>query len=93
MFVKVGGKRRVSDVFVLSGNEWVPIDAAKTYTVASHNYMLLNSGDGHTMFKDSPVLVDSAMSDYQVLMTYMSEFLGGVVGSEYAAPQGRITIE
>lgn len=44
------------------------------------------------MFKGSKVLQDEVMVDNQVLINYIQNNLKGVVGSEYAAPQGRITI-
>ena len=87
-FVEVSGERRVKDVKV--GGE--DIDPAKTYTLASHNYMLKSGGDGTCMFQDCPVLIDESMLDNQVLINYITGTLGGVVGEEYAAPygQGRI---
>ena len=90
MFVEVSGDRRVKDVFV--GDE--PIDPNKTYTLASHDYMLKNMGDGYSMFADNKVLQDCVMLDNQVLMTYIIDVLGGNVGEDYKDPyvQGRITI-
>lgn len=90
-FVKVDGAYRVSDIMV--GGQ--PLDVSKTYTLASHNYMLKDAGDGYTMFgtKNVKVLQDEVMIDNQVLINYIVEKLGGVVGAEYAAPQGRITIK
>lgn len=93
MFVKINGERRVKDVFVLKGNKWIPLDAKKNYKVASHNYMLLNCGDGYTMFKDNKRLIDSSMSDYQVLMTYLSDVLKGQTGNLYSTTEGRILIK
>lgn len=71
-----------------------PIDPEKTYTLASHNYMLLNNGDGYTMFDGAPLLQDSVMLDNQVLINYITENLGGVIGEEYVdlTGQGRIVI-
>ncbi|MBO5517044.1 MAG: 5'-nucleotidase C-terminal domain-containing protein [Firmicutes bacterium] len=89
-FVKIEGQRRVSDVMV--GGE--PIDPAKTYKLASHNYMLKLAGDGYTMFgKDKVnILRDEIMVDNQVLISYIVDTLDGTVGEEYAEPQGRINI-
>ena len=49
-------------------------------------------GDGYTMFADNTILQDEVMIDNQVLINYIVEVLGGVVGEEYAEPygQGRI---
>ena len=89
-FVEVAGERRVKDVMV--GGE--PIDPAKTYVLASHNYMLKNGGDGFCMFQDDTVILDCVMIDNQVLINYIVEKLGGVVGEEYSDVygQGRITV-
>lgn len=95
-FVEVSGARRVKDVTVLNKTtgEYEPIDPEKTYTLASHNYMLKSAGDGFTMFKDNKILQDEVMIDNQVLITYLEEKLGGTVGDEYKDPfgEGRITI-
>ncbi|MCR5217741.1 bifunctional UDP-sugar hydrolase/5'-nucleotidase [Treponema sp.] len=93
MFVKVKGERRVKDVYVFKDDKWVPLNAKKTYTVASHNYMILNYGDGYTMFKDNKRLIDRSMSDYQVLMTYLVDVLKGKPSAQYSESQGRITIK
>lgn len=89
MFVGVEGDRRVSNVLV--GGE--PIDPEKTYTVASHNYLLHNGGDGYTIFQNCTFTQESVMLDNQVLLTYITEGLNGVVGEQYANPygEGRIT--
>ena len=95
MFVEVSGDRRVKDVQVLQEDgTYAPIDPNKTYTVACHNYLLKDKGDGYTMFADNTFLSEDTMLDNQVLITYIVEKLGGTVGSEYLEPygQGRITI-
>ena len=90
MFVSVEGERRVKDVMI--GGE--PLDPEKVYTLSCHNYELKSMGDGYTMFADNSFLMDSVMLDNQVLINYIVDCLGGVVGEEYADPygQGRITI-
>ena len=89
-FVRVDGAYRVKDVMV--GGE--PLDLEKTYVVASHDYMLLSGGDGMTMFDGAEVVKDRVMPDSEVLIQYIRDYLGGVVGQEYADlyGQGRITI-
>ncbi len=91
LFVEVAGERRVKDVMVEENGEWVAIDPEKTYTLACHNYKLQDMGDGYTMFADNVFILDKTMIDNQVLITYIRDALGGVIGEEYAAPQGRIT--
>lgn len=87
-FVKVAGKYRVFDVKV-NGET---LDLARTYTLASHNYMLKNGGDGFVMFKNNKILQDEVMIDNQVLINYIQNNLKGVVDSSYAQAQGRINI-
>ena len=88
MFVGVEGEYRVKNVKV--GGEDLVLD--KIYTVASHNYMLKNGGDGFNMFMGCKLLQDEVMIDNQVLINYITGTLGGVVGEAYAEPygQGRI---
>ena len=90
MFAGLSGERRVRNVLV--GGE--PIDPERTYTLAGHDYMLLEIGDGYTMFRDAPLLLDRVKLDNQVLIDYIVETLGGEIGAEYADPcgQGRIVI-
>ena len=93
MFVSVEGERRVKDLEVLQADgTYAPIDPEKIYTVACHNYLLKDMGDGYTMFADNNLLRDSVMIDNQVLINYIVDVLNGTVGSEYADPygQGRI---
>lgn len=89
-FISVDGEYRVKNVMV-NGE---PLDLAKTYTLASHNYMLLSCGDGMTMFKDCNVVAREIMVDNQMLIEYITDNLGGTVGEEYSDPKGsgRITI-
>ncbi len=90
LFVRVDGERRVRNVLV--GGD--PIDPEKTYTLAGNNYMLLENGDGYTMFDGAPLLADCVKLDNQLLIDYITESLGGVIGPEYSDPygQGRIRI-
>ena len=84
LFTGVTGEYRVKNVKV--GGEDLVLD--KTYTLASHNYMLKNAGDGFTMFQNDPILQDEVMIDNQVLINYITGTLGGVVGEQYANPYG-----
>jgi 2',3'-cyclic-nucleotide 2'-phosphodiesterase (5'-nucleotidase family) len=90
-FLKVNGAYRVTDIIVGGA----PLDVNKTYTVASHNYMLKSGGDGLTMFKGSKVIRDEVITDVDLLSSYIRNQLGGNVGNDYANPlgQGRISIK
>ena len=82
---------RVTDVEVEKDGEWVAIDPEAEYVLASHNYMLLDGGDGTTMFQEDEVVLDSGLEDYLVLVNYILKLEGDL--SDYAEPQGRITIK
>ena len=90
LFAGIEGERRVKNVLV-NGE---PIDPEATYTLASHDYMLLNQGDGYSMFAGATVLQDRVKLDNQVLIDYIIDTLGGSVGEEYDNPygEGRIVI-
>ena len=81
-------ERRVRNVLVAGE----PIDPEKTYKLCSHDYMLLNAGDGYTMFDGSEVLQESVKLDNQVLIDYITGTLNGTVSDGYEEPygQGRI---
>lgn len=94
MFLSCGDSRRVKDVMVLQEDgSYAPIDPGQTYTLASQNYLLKKGGDGLRMFMDKPLSIDDGLADYQVLIDYISNDLGGVIGKEYEKPQGRIVIQ
>lgn len=95
MLVSTGDSTRVKDVCVLQDDgTYAPIDPAATYTLASHNYMIKEGGCSVDYFMDNKLLQDEVMIDNQLLITYIRDHLGGVVGEEYANPygDGRITI-
>ena len=83
--------RRVTDVEVLKDGEWTAIDPEAEYMLAGHNYMLLEKGDGYTMFEGDEKVLDSGIPDYQVLVDYVVSLDGDL--SAYAEPQGRITVK
>ena len=84
------GEYRVKNVMI--GGE--PLDVNKTYTVASHNYLLKDGGDGTNTFMSDPVLLDEIKLDYETVIDYIIDTLGGTVGEEYADiwGEGRIVI-
>lgn len=93
-FLSCGANMRVKDVSVCDENgNYAPLELDKVYTLASHNYLIKEGGDGLNMFADNELLIDEGMIDCEILITYLTEHLGGAVGSDYAAPQGRITVE
>jgi len=90
-FIKLNGTYRVTDIRV-NGEA---LDVNRTYTAASHNYMLKSGGDGMVMFAGANIIRDEVMTDVDILSAYINTNLGGNVGAEYGNPrgQGRITVK
>ncbi|MBO5115341.1 MAG: 5'-nucleotidase C-terminal domain-containing protein, partial [Peptococcaceae bacterium] len=90
-FSGVAGAYRVQNVMV--GDE--PLDINNVYTLASHDYFLKKGGGGFTMLQNCTMLQDSIMLDNQILIQYITEYLNGEIGRQYANPygEGRITIK
>ncbi len=88
LFDGVAGEYRVKNVLV-NGE---PLDLEKTYELACNDYILLDNGDGYSMFEGCEVLQNAVKIDNQILIDYIVDTLGGVIGEEYADPygQGRI---
>ncbi len=93
-FESVEGERRVTDVNILNSTtgEYEPLDCNKTYTLASHNYLLLDHGSGATMFDNAKIISNSGMLDAELLEVYIKDHLGGVIGKEYETSQNRVKI-
>ena len=91
-FVKIEGERRVKSVQVLQGDEYVPIDADKTYTICSLNFILLDGGDGVTMFEENEVISKNVMLDSEALIRYIVDVLHGSLKEKYEIVGNRITI-
>lgn len=93
MFKEVTGVRRVQNVQVENADgSFSPIDVSKTYTVASHNYILQSGGNGMNMFQKNEFVISEGTLDYEVLINYIENTLQGSLGDKYSTIQGRITI-
>lgn len=92
-FSHVDGDYRVYDVKVLDkeSGEYRALELDKKYVLAGFNYHLVSSGDGMTMFKGATLIDDEGTLDVELLENYIVDYLGGVIGEDYANPQGRIT--
>lgn len=92
-FAGAEGERRVQNVQV-NGR---PIDLDATYTVASITYLLRDGGDGFSMFEDANVLVAEQGLDYEALISFIQNDLGGVVAADSAYANengaGRIAVK
>lgn len=89
-FVRVDGEYRVHSVTV--GDE--PLDLEKMYSVGAIDYLLLDGGSSMSMFPGNEVIKESLYIDSDLLIFYIRDVLGGVVGEGYENPNGsgRITI-
>ena len=90
--IKVNSINRVSNVQILSGDKYEPIDLEKTYTVGSISYILVDGGCGlNCIFeKKEPLLTDVA-TDFETLIDYINSLDGDL--SRYADFEGRINIK
>ena len=95
-FIKITGARRVTNVQVLnkSTGKYEPINAKKIYTLGGIDYTILYCGDGFNMFKGAKLVqrADATVTDAKMVLSYIKDKLGGTIGTEYAAPQGRISV-
>ena len=91
-FTGVTGEYRIYDIKVLNSETDVyePIDLNKTYTFASHNYLILEQGSGMSMFKDVKVITNDGMLDVELLEKYIVEHLGGHITEQYKDVDNRI---
>lgn len=89
-FLSVEGAYRVENVFI--GDE--PLDLEKIYTVGAIDYLLLNGGNGMSMFQGNELVKESLFLDSDLLIIYIRDVLEGSVGKEYENIDGvgRITV-
>ena len=79
---------RISDVMVMSGDDWAPIDPAATYGVVSNNYVR-GGGDGYEVFETNAQNVYDFGPD---LADVLAEYLAAQ-GPDFAPVlDGRITV-
>ncbi|MDO4816416.1 MAG: 5'-nucleotidase C-terminal domain-containing protein [Bacillota bacterium] len=67
-------------------------DPEATYAVITNNFCAAG-GDTYYAFAAASAQFDTGVPLDEALMAYITEELGGVIGQQYAEPQGRITIE
>jgi 2',3'-cyclic-nucleotide 2'-phosphodiesterase (5'-nucleotidase family) len=92
-FAGVSGQYRVYDIKVFNREteKYEPIDLEKTYTIASHNFALIEHGSGMKMLENAVILQDDGLLDVEALEHYIVEELGGVIDSKYADVTPNIT--
>ncbi|WP_298293175.1 bifunctional metallophosphatase/5'-nucleotidase [uncultured Litoreibacter sp.] len=76
---------RIKEVMVMEGDAFVPIDPAKTYGVASNNFVR-NGGDGFKMFTTAENAYDFGPDVADVVAEYMA-----ANGDNAISVEGRIT--
>ena len=82
---------RVSDVQVLNEKgEYEPINMDKEYTLATLNY---NLSQYNGLMLNCELVKQNIGLDVEALYNYLINPLNGRIGSQYAQPQGRITIK
>ena len=62
------------------------------YAVITNNFCA-DGGDTYYVFGSATTKFDTGTPLDEALMAYITEELGGVIGSKYAKPQGRITVK
>lgn len=92
-FVAVEGPYRVYDIKVYNSEKqkYEPLDLTKTYTIASHNFALIDHGSGMKMLEEAVVLKNDGLMDVEALEQYIVENLEGVVGEKYQEAEVNIT--
>lgn len=83
--------RTVSNVQVEQEGKWVPLEANRTYRVATIDYCVAGGGFGR-IFAGCSVIQKSDINYRDVLADYVKTVLDGTVGGPYLKPQGRITV-
>ena len=68
-----------------------PFSLTDTYAVATTNFNT-EGGDTYYIFAAAADKFDTGKLVDEAVMDYIAEALGGVIGKQYAAPQGRITV-
>ena len=84
------GPKSINRVSIDSINDKA-FDPEATYAVITNNF-LAAGGDTYYAFASASAQFDTGIPLDEALMSYITEELKGVVGKQYAAPQGRITI-
>lgn len=84
---------KVSNVNVLNQQtgKYEPLQLEKTYTLASTDYAIVNGGFRNA-FKDAKVLRNGFMHYCDCFVEYFQKHLGSHITSQYAQPEGRITV-
>ncbi len=91
-YISIDGPRRVKNVQVLEGSTYVDIVPTSEYIISSHNFLLDSGGDGANMFISDPVIPDTQILDFEILISYIVNVLNGHLIDKYSNIEGRINI-
>lgn len=91
--INVGKDDLVTDVLILdaASQEYKPVDLSRTYTLATIDYCITGGGL-QSKLKKNKVIKNKIMIYNECLINYVTEKLQSHITSQYAEPQGRITI-
>lgn len=91
--INVGKEDLVTDVLILdaASQEYKPVDLSRTYTLATIDYCITGGGL-QSKLKKNKVIKNKIMIYNECLINYVTEKLQSHITSQYAEPQGRITI-
>ena len=67
-------------------------DKDAVYAVITNDFCMAG-GDTYSIFKNASAQFDTGIVMDEAVVEYVQTVLGGVIGSQYAEPQGRITIK
>ena len=84
---------RVYNVKIMNSEtgKYEPLELDRMYTVASSSFILLEGGDGMTMFEGAKVVTDTGILDIEILENYIINKLGRTISDSYAKADTRIT--
>ncbi len=68
-----------------------PFDPDALYAVITNEFMAAGGGTYYA-FAAAERQFDTGIADAEAVMSYITDFLGGVIGAEYAEPFGRIHV-
>ena len=85
------GPKKITRVTINSING-KPFNKKEVYAVITNNFCA-DGGDTYYAFSTASGKFDTGVPLDEAVMAYITEELGGVIGADYAKPQGRITIK
>lgn len=90
----IDAPRRVRNVKVFDpvNDRYENLDPQQSYTVAANDYLLLNCGNGYTMFKEHSAGAKIYGLGVDATANYLSKTLGGKIPQQYSKSGNRIKL-